>query len=171
MGAQVTGVTHPADCYWEHLSRWLPALRRLSVSQQWLLSSPGSVSSSFPDFWIQDSSLQFVLQTNSKLAVFWLCNQLPTIIGKPCSPSNELLCKPYHPAHHATFFTPRTKLNWTSRQLPSGIHEPTYLGYYPPQFPLVSCSQTPHLSFPLAVQSSPPLEICWSWFSRHYSFL
>ncbi|KAK5598610.1 hypothetical protein CRENBAI_007280 [Crenichthys baileyi] len=63
MGAEVTGFSYPAGCYWENLCRWLPALRRLSVSQQWLLSSPASVSSSFPDSWIKnllslDSSLQ-----------------------------------------------------------------------------------------------------------------
>ncbi|KAK5615780.1 hypothetical protein CRENBAI_022309 [Crenichthys baileyi] len=108
-------------------------------------------------------------QTNSKLAASWLCDQPATIISEPCSPSKELLCKPHHPMHHATFFTPQTKLNWTSRKPPSSIHRLTYLGFYPPQFPLVSCSQTPHLS--QAVQSSPPLEIYRSWFSRHYSFL
>ncbi|XP_047248741.1 uncharacterized protein LOC124884738 isoform X2 [Girardinichthys multiradiatus] len=149
-GAQVTGVADPADCCWEHLSRSLPALQRLSVSQQ----CPGSVSSSLPDFWFQDSSLQFLLSTNSKLAASWLCDQPATITSEPCSPSNELPYKPHHPAHHATFFTPRTKLNWTSWKPPSSTHRLTYLGYYPPQFPLVSCSQTPHLSFPLAVQSS-----------------
>ncbi|MEQ2216403.1 hypothetical protein XENOCAPTIV_015710 [Xenoophorus captivus] len=57
------------------------------------------------------------------------------------------------------FFTPWTKLNWTSQRPPSSIHRLTYLGYYPLQFPLVSCSQTPHLSFPLAVQSSPPVSV------------
>ncbi|KAK5610918.1 hypothetical protein CRENBAI_024526 [Crenichthys baileyi] len=75
------------------------------------------------------------------------------------------------PSAHATFFTPRTKLNWTSRKPPSSIHRLTYLEYYPFQFSLVSCSQTPHLSFPLTVQSSPPLVIYRSWFSRNYSFL
>ncbi|MED6255782.1 hypothetical protein ATANTOWER_014978 [Ataeniobius toweri] len=107
-----------------------------------------------------------VYMTNSKLAASWLCDQLATIISEPCSPSNELPCKPHHPAHHATF-TPRTKRNWTSRKLPSGIHRPTYFGYYPPQFPLVLCSQTPSLSLLLVVQSSLPLEIFRSWFSRH----
>ncbi|MEQ2286593.1 hypothetical protein AMECASPLE_003986 [Ameca splendens] len=32
---------------------------------------------------------------------------------------------------------------------------------------LWSCAPRPHISFPLAVQSSPPLVIYWSWFSRH----
>ncbi|MEQ2310987.1 hypothetical protein AMECASPLE_015029 [Ameca splendens] len=49
-------------------------------------------------------------------------------------PSNELLCKPHHPAHHATFFTPRTKLNWTSWKLSVGIARPTYIGCYPPEY-------------------------------------
>ncbi|MED6262368.1 hypothetical protein ATANTOWER_018561 [Ataeniobius toweri] len=135
-------------------------------------------------------------QTNFKLAASWLCNQPAAIISEPCSPTNEPPCKPHHPAHHATFFTPWTKLNWTSRKPPSSIHRLTYLGYYPLQFPLVSCSQTPHLSFPLAVQSTPPVSVSYysyyknqpitqylpvlpssvqliyqSWFSRHYSFL
>ncbi|MEQ2291574.1 hypothetical protein AMECASPLE_014566 [Ameca splendens] len=73
----------------------------------------------------------------------WLCNQLATIISKPCSPSNKLPCKPHHPANHATFVTPR--LNWTSWKQLSSIHRLTYLGYYSPQSPLVSCCQTPHL--------------------------
>ncbi|MED6246698.1 hypothetical protein ATANTOWER_022099, partial [Ataeniobius toweri] len=87
--------------------------------------------------------------TNSKLAASWLCDQPATIISEPCSPSNELPCKPHHPSHHAIFFTPQTKLNWTSWKQPSSIHRLTYLRFNSPQSPLVSCCQTPHLFPPV----------------------
>ncbi|MED6285200.1 hypothetical protein CHARACLAT_026899 [Characodon lateralis] len=68
---------------------------------------------------------------------------------------------------HATFFTPLTKLNWTSRRLPSSIHRPTYPGYNPPQSLLVSACRLYISLSPLAFPSSPPLVINWSWFSCH----
>ncbi|MED6295075.1 hypothetical protein CHARACLAT_027670 [Characodon lateralis] len=72
MGAQVTGVADPADCCWEHLSRRLPALRGLSVSQQWLLSSPASVSSStgHPRSFLQASIDQLTLDI-TLLSFLW----------------------------------------------------------------------------------------------------
>ncbi|MED6280566.1 hypothetical protein CHARACLAT_012074 [Characodon lateralis] len=167
MGAQVTGVAHPDDCCWEHLSRRLPVLRRLSVSQQWLLSRPGSVSSLFPDFWIKDSSLQLPFLDKLKADSFLALRSASHNPKRTLFTLHKVPCKPHHPAHNATFFTPQTKLNWTSRKPPSSIHRLTYLGYYPLHFPLVLCSQTPHLSFPLAVQSSPPVSVSNYFYSNN----